>query len=309
MTTDTEITEEQKQAMWDELAAQPRGDNAPAAPSPAEPALGAAATDTPAEGQQAAGGAPVEPAAPLDPIAALRVEFDAAKTLMERRVRSAEGRASKASEAAAALEARLFAAQTAQAAAQPTAQQVRDAAASGGSWTALKDDYPEWAAGIDERIDERVGKGDKGAVSALEKQLADQRTDAAKEREELAKDFVESIHPGWIDTINSPAFDTWIEEQPARVAKLADSAKPSDAIKLLNLFKFGAETPPSTTTHPSTTRSAAEIAAGRQQRLESSVTAPRSNGSRSPSKSVNDMTPAEYWDHLTAENARKQGAT
>lgn len=311
MTTDTEITEEQKQAMWDELAAQPRGDNAPAAPSPAEPAPAAAATDAQAVPPQPAGEAPGGPAAHVDPIAALRAEFDAAKSLMERRVRSAEGRASKASEAAAALEARLAAAQQAQAAApaQPTAQQVRDAAASSGSWNVLKDDYPEWAAGIDERINERVGKGDQGAVSALEKQLAEQRAAAAREREELSKDFVESVHPGWVDTINSPAFDTWIEDQPARVAKLADSAKPSDAIKLLNLFKFGAETPTSTTTHPSTSKSAAEIAAERQQRLESSVTAPRSNGSRSPSKSVNDMTPTEYWDYLAEQNRRKQGAT
>jgi len=311
MSEQIEVTEEQKKAMWDELAAQPRGDNAPAAPSPQEPAPGAEATTVPAEGRQAAGEAgaqPQAPSEPADPIAALRAEVDAAKALMERRVRSAEGRASKAAEAAQALEARLAAAQTAQAAAQPTAEQVREASKSGGAWSALKDDYPEWAVGIDERIEERIGKGDQGAVQALQKQLADDRAAAAKERDALSRDFVESVHPGWVDTINSPAFDTWIEDQPARVTKLADSVKPSDAIKLLNLFKFGAEAPPSATSHPSTARSAAEIAAERQQRLGSSVTAPRSNGSRSPSKSVNDMTPAEYWDYLAAESVRKQGA-
>lgn len=48
---------------------------------------------------------------------------------------------------------------------------------------------------------------------------------------------METAHPGWRKTVNSPVFAEWMSKQPRSVKNLADSDRAEDAILMLDLFK------------------------------------------------------------------------
>lgn len=48
---------------------------------------------------------------------------------------------------------------------------------------------------------------------------------------------VEDIHPGWIKIVQSIEFTVWLDEQDAATRMLSKSYLPSDAIRLISLYK------------------------------------------------------------------------
>lgn len=53
----------------------------------------------------------------------------------------------------------------------------------------------------------------------------------------IQSDIIEKSHPGWLTTVKSLDFATWMISQPEEIKALADSDKASDAIRMLDLFE------------------------------------------------------------------------
>jgi hypothetical protein len=294
------MTAEQRQAMWDEMTAARKGDEQPAAQAQE------AAAPAPAA-------APEQPAAPPPKtLADIEHEFNQKMAAMERRVRNAEGHAGSAREDAKKARTELEAQRQRLANAEPTPDQIKDAGKSGAKWDALKTDFPEWGEAIEERFGTGGAKGDQEAIRRLEQTAAADRATADAERKQLAqelqaarRDTVESHHPRWEDTCRTPEFSAWLEKAGAEARELAQSPLASDAVKLLNRFKYGADTAPGQ--HLPNGRTAADLSREREERLSTAVTPRRSTAGSPSAKSEQDMTAEEYWQYLRAKK-QQQGA-
>jgi hypothetical protein len=170
-------------------------------------------------------------------------EIKQQNTKLESDVKAAIGRA-------AAVQAAFDAAKKAATAAgtqAPTQNQISQAASS-EKWKKLKEDFPDWAEALDERLAEQAANNKpqtvdqealkKGVFDSLTPTLqqirAELRAEASREVRELAK--IDAKHEGWEDTVKNPAFNTWMESQTAEVKALASSDKSADAIRMLDLY-------------------------------------------------------------------------
>ena len=284
------------QEIWNEEAAATDAElNAPGAESAAAPEAPApaAAEDTRQQGdqQQATAGDP--PAAdPLQDvpepvrqaIEKIRLDSQSMVSDLTHQLKSANGRIGamqRQLEAAAKMPAAANGADPA-----PSAQEVSAASADAKKWQKLREDFPEWAEGIDELVAHRVGEASKKAAPAVDEQAIRQSAvEAAREA------IVEDEHPGWKDTVNTQEFHDWFKTQPEDVQKLANSSRSKDAITLLDKF-VGRNAQPAAT----------DIATARRERLERNVTVRSQRGSGGVDASA--MTDEQYWDHL----ARQEGA-
>lgn len=70
-----------------------------------------------------------------------------------------------------------------------------------------------------------------------QRQQQQQAEQARQQQAAQVERTMEAAHPGWRQTVRSPAFDAWIARQPSSVQGLAASERPADAILLLDLFK------------------------------------------------------------------------
>jgi hypothetical protein len=102
----------------------------------------------------------------------------------------------------------------------PSAQEIAAAGASGERWSKLKDEFPEWAAAMDERLaGMALGKAAPVDLDAIKKGVTDElngsfaarldqtRQQARDEARRLAR--VDAAHDGWDETINTPEFKGW----------------------------------------------------------------------------------------------------
>lgn len=128
----------------------------------------------------------------------------------------------------------------------PTQGQVAAAAQASDSWKKLKEDFPEWASALDERlasegkaIRDAMPKVDtdalyKGVDERLNPKLAAIKAEVRAEARALAR--LDMKHEGWEEKINTPQYAAWIKTQAPEVQALADSDKVNDASRLLDLF-------------------------------------------------------------------------
>lgn len=107
------------------------------------------------------------------------------------------------------------------------------------NWNEFKDEFPEFAAALDERL---------GEIDVREKQLDErfkqlenqvqplqQRAQEAALQSELAA--LEAAHPDYEEVANSDEFNEWLEKQPKPVQQLIESDAAPDAAYLLDNFK------------------------------------------------------------------------
>lgn len=91
--------------------------------------------------------------------------------------------------------------------------------------------YPDLVKGMKALM--RTEGGDPENREALLEYVEQKR---AEEAVKMAHEEVEKRHPDWINTVNTPAFQTWKGQQSAKVQALAASNDPEDAMILLDLF-------------------------------------------------------------------------
>lgn len=244
----------------------------------------------------------VDPYEGLHP--AIRAKLDAQDQLAER-LRKAEGHIGGLSSENKRINEQLAAAKAAAAAVKeaPSQAQVATAKASTEKWDQLKTDFPEWADALEERLGAQATQPDlDGLRNQIREELTPQLASdiSTRLKAEIAAEtegrLVNIAHRGWKDTVKTPDFVTWYEQQPADVKALGASSTAEDAITLLDSFKAATAGKPN----------AATIKAQRQQRMQEAASVARGTQGGAPVKSSDDMTPEEYWAHLARQDAAKK---
>lgn len=273
--------QDEAQKIWDQLEAEDKGDApsdshdfpldehaAPANPTDAAPA------DT-ADAQRAGDEvAPTGESVLMDKIAGLETMLGQ----VTQRLRNAEGHIGGLG---SQMKQQLQAAQqvSSKGGEAPTAGEIRAAQTNARAMESLKRDYPEFAEAMEAALNEQM-QALKAAMPQQQQQVGVTPAEFGRLRSEMA---VEIRHPGWQDRVKTSEFVGWIQRQPREVQMLAASESPQDAIRLLDL-------------HTETTRSGT---AQRTQRLNSAAAIPSGrSGSNLRQKSVEDMSPEEYWRYL-----------
>lgn len=151
----------------------------------------------------------------------------------------------------------------------PSDTQIAAAAGSSAKWTQMKEDFPEWAEAMEERLANVRGRAVD--VDGISKQIRDGITPDLQAIEQRARNYarIDLSHEDWEDTVKTPAFSTWLQSQPEDVRALAGSDRARDAIKLLDGYVAAtkANDPPATQPAKQNT----------QSRLEAAVAPTRAN--------------------------------
>jgi len=168
----------------------------------------------------------------------------------------------------------------------PSRDQLHAATGSASAMARLKEDYPEFAGAMDAALNERLAGAQQAQVpQGLSPEDVEVRIDEMRRQMQ-----VEVKHPGWLDDIKQPRFTGWLQGQAAEVQMLANSVAPSDAIRLLDLYK-------------QTTAGAA----AQQASFNAAAALPGRRSSQAPrAVDPNAMTKDEYWAYL--DNLDKQKA-
>lgn len=300
-----EQQDQEAQAIWDQEAKIIEGETALGKPAALDAPANAAADNADADLGEPNLGDPIDPkpevAAQPQPgeggddmpepvrkaIEQMRIDSQTRDAERDQRLKSAEGRvaamARQLQEAAAAKAAAAPAGGTD----APNENQISGASNDPESWANLKKDFPEWAKGVEQYV--TANKGSAVDVEGIRKEAAAQAVAAARIAavEAANEATVEGVHENWQVTVKTPVFKTWFAQQPKEIQVLADSPKPSAAIKLLNTFATAKKDP-----------TPAEIEAERAARLRRTPEI-RSHGGTDIDPSA--MSDEQYWAYLAQQ--------
>ena len=168
----------------------------------------------------------------------------------------------------------------------PTKQQMAEAAQDDEAWSELKDEFPEWA----DALEKRTGKLEKKFSEQIEslRQQQPQAPDLSALRREYDQKLLTIKHPDWRELVASPEYQEWLNKQPGDVRQKAlESTDALECIEVLDQFT-AAKSP------------VKDVVDKRRERLANSVSAP-SGGRPVRSKSIDDMTPEEYREHVAKQ--------
>lgn len=168
----------------------------------------------------------------------------------------------------------------------PTKQQMAEAAQDDEAWSELKDEFPEWA----DALEKRTGKLEKKFSEQIEslRQQQPQTLDLSALRREYDQKLLTIKHPDWRELVASPEYQEWLNKQPGDVRQKAlESTDALECIEVLDQFT-AAKSP------------VKDVVDKRRERLANSVSAP-SGGRPVRSKSIDDMTPEEYREHVAKQ--------
>lgn len=168
----------------------------------------------------------------------------------------------------------------------PTKQQMAEAAQDDEAWSELKDEFPEWADALEKRAD-KLEKKFSEQIESLRQQQP-QAPDLSALRREYDQKLLTIKHPSWQQLVASPEYNEWLNKQPQDVRQKAlESTDALECIEVLDQFT-AAKSP------------VKDVVDKRKERLASSVSAP-SGGRPVRSKSIDDMTPEEYREHVAKQ--------
>lgn len=288
---DNELTQEQLQELWNEEANKlDAGDETPAA----EPQAAAPEVDNTPPQEEPVAEAPQQ-AEPADPLAGLPEEVKAALAKINQleqanaqllhHVKTAEGRV-------AAMQ-REFqqarqAATTVAPEQAPTQGQMAAAVKNPEKWEQLKQDFPEWAGAMEEKLaaelsrfkPQQAGLTPEQVAGYVQQQVAQTKAEMTRTIEEAR---IEGKYENWRETVNTPEFMAWFAQQPQDVRSLADSTAARDAIRMLDMFQ------------QAKVRPAAEVKQERGARLAAAATV--RPGQTPPPKTMDDLSPEELWNY------------
>jgi len=275
--------QDEAQKIWDQIEAEENGRAQPPLGDDQDPPaeLSAPAESTaPASAEQADATQPGDVAVPtgdqnlMDKIAGL----ESMLTQVTQRLRNAEGHIGGLG--SQLKQQQQVAAQVASKGGEaPSAGEIRAAQTNAKAMESLKRDYPEFAEAMEAALTEQM-QALKASMPQQQQQPGVSQDEIYRLRSEMA---VEVRHPGWQDRVRTPEFIGWIQRQPREVQLLAASESPQDAVRLLDL-------------HGDSMKSGATQ---RTQRLSAAAAIPSGrSGANVRQKSVEDMSPQEYWRYL-----------
>lgn len=249
-TQDTQQQDASDEAAFEAGFGETRGDTAPTTAAPADTA---AAPEKPASSAAAESPKKTEESSPAASDAAKPVEqastetppWKAAFDEVSKQLRQIHGHIGNLTAQQKDIRTAVEQAKTSTEAAgkaAPTQQEVAAAAASDAQWKQLREDYPDWAEAIDQRLALHKAELSKAAppidASEIEKKItADMQARLDKQRAQDICDRIEETHEGWQDLIKTAEFTAWEAKQTAETRALAASPKPKDAIRYIDLYK------------------------------------------------------------------------
>jgi hypothetical protein len=190
----------------------------------------------------------------------------------------------------------------------PTQAQVSQAISDPLEWAELKRQHPEWAhateRGMDARIEARINAHLAAQGSAFDQVAIDRMVaqrvagETASVRAEMIDSHLDSIVSSgdWNREVQSPAFEAWLRVQRPEVQALGESAKMTDAAKLLRAYEASR----------ARSNTASNLTQQRQQTLESASSAPRRGQQSAKAVSVDDMTPEQLWNFEAKQREQKR---
>lgn len=303
--TTQSMSNDERKKLWDEVAADEAGDSSQdratsQATSDAVAALQSASAQTPAA--EATGNHAQTDAQPSERFAGLPQEvrdyMAGLQTQVEQlsnRVRSNEGSIGGLKNA---IQRQREAAQAVREAGgtAPTDTQIRDAQASGQrAIDKLKDTYPEFADQLQDVLREELA-GVRGNQAKQEQVATAEQPQGLSQDDRVAlakRDaFIEAKgFPGFQDRIKQPDFVGWFNRQPAEVQMLGHSPDPAHAVRLLEIHRD---------------QSKGATAGNGLDRFAGLSDINRAGGSQQRgTKTVEEMTPKEFWNHLAAEEKQR----
>lgn len=176
----------------------------------------------------------------------------------------------------------------------PTPEQMQAAAESKKKWDSLKEDYPEWASVIDDRLNEErkiaqdaIKRSEQleQKISSLENnvskpdELAAAKNEIGRLREEI-KIFIK--HPDWETLKDDGDFQKFVASRPDLLEK-CKSVKSDDAIAVLDEFKAAKNQ-----------KTPEQIAQERDDRLKRSAAPKTTQQTNKKPASEDEMTNEEY---------------
>lgn len=175
--------------------------------------------------------------------------------------------------------------------AAPSAQQLRDALASGPKMQALKSEFPEYFDGLQEALEMAMGQM---RTAAPEIDLDRIRQETAREILPVARQLsiLDTRRPDWEAEVLEPEFADWLADQPEAVRLRYQSDRAADLLAVLEAYRPSGQNRDQQT--PSDSGGRQGSAASRQRRLDSAAPA-TSGGSRRTA-----TTPSELDDFLDA---------
>lgn len=157
--------------------------------------------------------------------------------------------------------------------AAPTQSQVQAAMQSTEKMKALKEDFPDFAAALEEQA-ANLEKNILGKLPKAEKvDLSGYvpRTELEAMRQEVFDVRVSQKHPNYEADVNTPEFAQWYAKQDADTQKLGESLNPADGIKFMDKFYEHKKT-----LTPAATQPAAKPS--NQSRLREAAVTPQKGG-------------------------------
>lgn len=121
----------------------------------------------------------------------------------------------------------------------PTEAQIEKAAQSSEKWQAIKEDYPDWAEALEERLaqEKRAVPDLDGIQRKVDESVGSINNVLRTELRRAHETIVEIKHPEWRKDVNTKEFKSWFESQPNDLKQLAASENAADAIRLLDVYK------------------------------------------------------------------------
>lgn len=179
----------------------------------------------------------------------------------------------------------------------PSQGQLAAATKSVEKWEQLKQDFPEWAGAMEEKLSaelsrfqpQQAGLSSERVQELVQQQVEQARSEMARTIEEVR---VDAKYENWRETINTPDFMQWFVIQAPELKALADSTASRDAIRLLDLY------------HQSRSKPASEIRQERGARLAAAATT--RPGQTPPPRTLDDMSPTELWQYEAAQREKER---
>ena len=147
-------------------------------------------------------------------------------------------------------------------------------------WEEFQKDFPDIAAAVDAKVGSMVqayeGKISElqGQIQPIQRQAQDMEDRAHQSFVESQKNILEQQHPGWVDTVNTEEFVTWLKAQPVPVRQLGASDNAADAAYLLDAYKLATAPTPEPEPEPEKDN----LREVRQEQLRDSQTIPSRTG-------------------------------
>ncbi len=158
---------------------------------------------------------------------------------------------------------------------------------SDAEWQSLKEDFPEVAQAIEKRIS-AVSSQYEQRIQDLQSQIQPIQQQAEVQALQAQQQALEAQHPGWQDTVKTPEFNDWLQQQPNAVQQLTSSSDAADAAFLLQSFKLSSGQSNENTQNR-------DLQNRRKRQLETARTVPN-RGSRQRSK-IPDDDPDALFDY------------